>query len=366
MKNTIIRLSVLATCLAASSAAAGPVPGHEPAASVGAQPLPSAEPRPLPLPRVEIQTRPIRNTWFERFQEERRGPEQTERFSRTVRAGRAGALQLSNVSGDIVVTGGGGDEIKIEAVKRARHRDESEAKRQLSSLSIEVMEGGGRVEVRTVYPRWSNRLSVDYTVTVPSGASVDLKSVSGSIRVSNVKGELRAESVSGDVRAGSASRIVAVKSVSGNVEIAQGASDGEIAATSVSGNLMARGLKARNVEAGTVSGDVTLSDVVCERANVRSVSGTLEFAGPLARSGRYELKSHSGDVRLTLAGDTGFELDASTFSGDVRSDLPITLRGAGDREEGRRRHREIRGAFGDASALIVVRTFSGDVVISKR
>src|SRR6185295_14801318 len=48
------------------------------------------------------------------------GPEQTERFSRKVRIGRDGRVSISNISGDIVVTAGSGDEVSIDAVKRTR------------------------------------------------------------------------------------------------------------------------------------------------------------------------------------------------------------------------------------------------------
>ena len=48
------------------------------------------------------------------------GPEQTERFSRKVKIGRDGRFSLGNISGDIIVTAGSGDEVSIEAVKRTR------------------------------------------------------------------------------------------------------------------------------------------------------------------------------------------------------------------------------------------------------
>ena len=63
-----------------------------------------------------------------------------------------------------------------------------------------------------------------------------------------------------------------------------------------------------------------------ERVEARSVSGNIEFDAPLSKGGRYEFTSHSGDIRLAVLGSTGFELDANTFSGSVRSDLPVTLR----------------------------------------
>src|SRR3954454_4357071 len=45
------------------------------------------------------------------YQGRNNGPEQTERFSRRVKIGRDGRFSLSNISGDIVVTAGSGDEV---------------------------------------------------------------------------------------------------------------------------------------------------------------------------------------------------------------------------------------------------------------
>ena len=112
-----------------------------------------------------------------------RGPEQTERFSKRVKMGRDGRLTVSNVSGDITVAGGPGDEVSIEAVKRARgDRDD------LRSVDIEVEDRGGRVEVRTSYSGRNEHVAVDYTITVPSTAGVELNAVAGSLKVTDVKG----------------------------------------------------------------------------------------------------------------------------------------------------------------------------------
>jgi hypothetical protein len=67
-----------------------------------------------------------------------------------------------------------------------------------------------------------------------------------------------------------------------------------------------------------------------------------------------------------LFGDTGFELNASTFSGSIRSELPLTV--GGNDASGRRRamtNRTMHATYGDGSAVLTVRSFSGDVVITK-
>ena len=301
----------------------------------------------------------------------RNGPEQTERFSRKVKVGRDARVSIDNIAGSIVVTGGAGDEVSIEAVKRTRG-DRSE----LAAVRITVDERAGRVEVRTEgeqnrsnRSRRGSQVSVDYTVTVPSSASVDLHSVSGSMRVAGVHGSVRAETVSGNVTTTDTPKLEVAKSISGDVSLTGAAAEGDLSAASVSGSVTARGLRAHGLDLGSISGDIVLSDVTCDRLGIKSVSGSVEYAGSILKSGRYEINSHAGSVRLTLSNPPGFELTANSFSGTIRSDFPLIIGGDRDRDRVRRRggdNRSIRATFGDGSATVTIRTFSGDIVIAKR
>lgn len=314
-----------------------------------------------------------RSGWLDRYTEARQGPEQVEKVTETQKVGDGAILDLSHLAGDIRVTGGSGSEIRIEATKRVRHRDPNEAKRLLEALRVEVNNFNGRVEVRTIYPRRAATrgsgisASVDYVIGVPAGATVTLKSISGDIHVTNVKGEVRAETVSGDVNIGGTPNVTIAKTVSGDVFARDIGTQTTLVLGTVSGSVVGTGLRVRTLEAGSVSGNVRLTGSEIERLEARSVSGNIEFDAPLVKGGRYEFTSHSGNVRVVLSGNTGFELDADTFSGSVRSDLPVTLRTIGTAERDRRRsNRAIRGSYGDASAMLSVRSHSGSVVITKK
>lgn len=316
-----------------------------------------------------------RSAWLERYVEQRQGSEQIEKFTRSVKVGDGATLDLSHVSGDVRVTGGSGAEIRIEATKRVRHRDADEARRLLETLRVDVTNLNGRVEVRTVYPRRSPvrvsrdllSASVDYVIAVPTGAMVAVKSISGDVTVANVRGEVRAETVSGDVSVTNTPNVGLAKTVSGDVRATDIGSPTALVLSTVSGTVFGSGLRVRALEAGSVSGDVRVSGSQIERFEAKSVSGDIEFDAPLTRGGRYELTSHSGSVRVVISGTTGFDLDADTFSGSVRSDVPITLRSVGRTDRDRRGSaRAIRGTFGDGSAIVSIRSHSGSVVITKK
>jgi len=315
-----------------------------------------------------------RSVWLDRYTEARQGPEETDRQVRTFKVDAEGALDLTNISGDVQVTGDAGGEIRLESVKRVRHRDANEAKRLLQELRVEAVQVGGRVEVRTIYPRRDGSSGergvsarVDYIVSVPSAIVVTVKTISGNAAITKVNGEVRAETVSGDVAVVGTPNVALARTVSGNVTARDVGGEATLALSTVSGTVSAVGLKARALECGSVSGNIDLSGVEVERLQAKSVSGDIDFGAVLVRGGRYEFGSHSGNIRVILGSDSGFELDASTFSGSVRSDFPVTLRSqASSSRERRDANRTIRGVYGDAGAVLSLKTFSGTVVISRK
>jgi DUF4097 and DUF4098 domain-containing protein YvlB len=305
------------------------------------------------------------------WQQNRGRETETERTTRTLKVGANGAIDLQNISGDIIVTRGSGSDAQIEIVKTARAASQDEARQALTLVQVDISERGPRVEIRTRYPdnddRTRNRrnlnVSVAYTVQAPAGVQIVAHTISGNVSVRDISGEIAAETVSGDVTIANASRISTAKTVSGTVRITSAMLDTALEAGSVSGDVLLTKARATRLSLSTVSGNVVADDVECPRVEMEAVSGRIEYKGPLASGGRYELTSHSGDVRLTVAGDTGFEVTANSFSGSVRSDLPLTLRGSGDDRRGRQR--SLRGVYGNGSAVLDLTTFSGSIVIAK-
>jgi hypothetical protein len=293
--------------------------------------------------------------------------EVSERFSKTAHLDQNGTVDLTNVIGDIVITAAAGREVTIDAVKRVQRPNPRVARALLQMIDIEVTEQGNRVEVRTVVPRPRNFPgSVDFTVTVPADANVIVKTMTGSIRASGMNGELRADTVAGSISATGVRRVASLKCVTGNVDIADAGADDPLTASTVSGNVVVRGLRARAVQLTSVSGNIHIEDAEVERLMVKTVQGNLDYTGQLARSGRYEFNSHSGDIRVVLAGNTGFEVLANTFSGTVSSEFAFNRGRSGAEGAGGQVRRTLRGAFGDASAMLALRAFSGNISLARK
>ncbi len=295
--------------------------------------------------------------------------EATERTTKTFRLGPNGSLTLGNIAGDIVVTRANGSDTTVEIVKTAHGRDAADAKDLLQIVTVDAVERMGRAEVKTNYPsgddaRRNNRrnlnVSVAYTVATPAGTRVAVESISGNVKITDVKGDVSATTISGDVRIAGGGRVGSAKSISGNVEVIEAQVDGPLEARSVSGDVTLQRINARRVQSESVSGNIHLEDIQSDRVEAHTTSGEITFAGALVKNGRYELKGFSGEVRVALSGTVGFEVDASTFSGDIQSrDFPITMHGRVSR-------RSLSGTFGDGSAILDLSTFSGSIIITKR
>jgi len=288
----------------------------------------------------------------------RGGPEETERNTWQLKLPEDGRFSLVNVAGNILVNGASGDAVVLEAIKRTNgSRDE------LARVRVDIFERPGRLDVRTRH-LGPDRTAVDYNVSLPAGASVSLRSVSGDMKVVNVRGIVRAESVSGAVLTSNVPRVEWAKSISGSVEITNTSTDdAELNVASTTGTVRTFGLKARRLRLNTVTGDLLLGDITCETLDARSVTGKVEYAGALSKSGHYEISSHSGPIRLVLSPAIGFDINTESFAGTFHSELPLTVI---DQTVRRGVTRSMRGTFGDGSAILNISTFSGDVVIVKR
>jgi putative adhesin len=321
--------------------------------------------------RTTEQRREQQRTTEQRREQRRRDSraEETERTTRTLNIGADGEITVSNIAGDMVVTRGSGNSVTMEIIKTARAETSEDAKMLLGLVTVDVMERGPRAEIKTRYPseedlqrrnRRNINVDVAFNLTVPAQARVSLHSISGSLSVRDVAGVLMLDSISGNIKLANTGRTATAKTISGNVEMADTTADGALTGGTISGTVSLRKITARSLNLSSVSGEVVLEDVNSERIDAQSVSGDVRFAGDFAPNGRYEFTSHSGSVKLAVGSGTGFQIEATTFSGGIQSDLPLTLDG------GRRSRNSLRGRYGNGSAILDLTSFSGSIVITKR
>jgi DUF4097 and DUF4098 domain-containing protein YvlB len=287
-----------------------------------------------------------------------------EKFEKTVPLTKTGRLFLSNVSGNIEVMTWKDAQVKIEALKVSKADSVDKAKENAAKVTIEVTGGADLVQVETKQPKrmggfWggdSINVYVDYKVWVPEQAAVEIKSVSGDVHVAPIGGAAKIGSVSGNVELGGAAG-ADVDLVSGDLTVSNIA--GDVFLKTVSGDIDATGVKG-SVEVEAVSGDIKLLDISeAQTVEAKSVSGNITYTGAIKPGGRYEIKAHSGDIRMTIPAGSSFELEANTFSGDIDSEFEIQV-------VGKISPREIHGTVGKGGATLILKSFSGNVDLKKK
>lgn len=125
----------------------------------------------------------------------------------------------------------------------------------------------------------------------------------------------------------------------------------------VSGSIRGSGLTAERIEVKISSGRTVLKDVSGSLIlDGSSGSADIAFTSP---GNLVDVKVSSGGIDLSLPEGTGFSLDASSSSGRVDSDFPVTVTGQIGRND-------IRGSVGDAGSRSVnLRTSSGSIDLRK-
>lgn len=256
---------------------------------------------------------------------------------------KRGIVDLSLTSGEIVVTGWSRSDVRVQAVTEyGQIRLDAVASR----ISLGVRARDGRMgETR-------------YELSVPVGTRVLTRSMSGGTTITGVKGEVEAQSQSGDIDVSDATERVSLETLSGSVSARR--LSGSVRLAAVSGDVELTAATG-DVEIETVSGEITLADVRSKFVRTETTSGDVEFEGAIDPTGRYEFRSHSGDVRVTIPPTAGAAVDVETFSGSINSDFRIVLE-PGERAMGSSPKR-FDFKVGDGGARISLESFSGDIRI---
>jgi DUF4097 and DUF4098 domain-containing protein YvlB len=268
----------------------------------------------------------------------------TTRLDTTVALNPGGLVALSARDGDIVVRTGAANQVVVRATSgRGPVRFDASSNR----VAVDASDDAGDVRLE---------------VTVPPGARVSAQSQDGDVSVRGTGGDVSVHSQNGDVTVDRAAGHIEFGTLSGDITGSH--LTGDVDASSVSGSLALSDVNG-DLTAQSVSGDVKLSRITSRSVDAQTTGGDVSFDGAIDPSGRYQLTTHSGDVRLTLPEKASAQLTVSTWSGTIDSDFPITLQ-PGEHGIGVATTKRFTFNIGGGAARISAETFSGDVVIRRR
>jgi DUF4097 and DUF4098 domain-containing protein YvlB len=260
--------------------------------------------------------------------------------------GSAAAYPLNR--GGIVEVRGGAGPIAITGSRDARvHVPDAESWRvDVSPASVLISRRGAPA-------------STAATISVPEGARVVVRTVSGSIAVRSVRGIVEVDSQAGRIDIDSVTGAVKASSIAGDIFVRDvGASvDVEV----VAGRVDVRGTRG-DLRIRGVDGRVNISDVLSQNLAVETISGAITCSSALPAGGSWSLESFSGSVRVAIPRNASALFSVETFAGEVRTDIPMTLEspatGRGGAPGQRRTMR-----LGEGSTRITLRSFSGALIV---
>lgn len=254
-----------------------------------------------------------------------------EEIHRTFELSAGGAVDLSNVNGEVVVEAWDRDEVELHVEKKVKASSHEAAEEAMQAFRVEIDADADHLRVQTHKPRgedggvlgWlfgSNvQYSATYHVKVPRRADLMAESVNGAVRVEGVEGDVDAETVNGNVVLAGTSGDADVSTVNGGIEVRE--ARGAVSASSVNGSV-----------------EVELTEV--------------------AAGAEMRFSTTNGGVRLALPADVRTHLEAHTTNGGIHTDFPVEVRG---------RHSKSVDADlnGGGGGQVTVRTTNGGIRIAR-
>jgi DUF4097 and DUF4098 domain-containing protein YvlB len=199
-------------------------------------------------------------------------------------------------------------------------------------------------------------ISIDYDITVPADTRLRTHSGSGDQTIEGLRSNLELESGSGDMRLKDLNGDLHVHTGSGNLD-AQDVT-GAFNAEAGSGDIRLNAKGGGDVRVHTGSGNIDLRDV---QGTVRAEAGSGDITIDGTQTGIWDIRTGSGNVRLRLPSQAAFDLGASTGSGTVTVDHPVTMTIQGNVQ---RAQRSVSGKVRGGGPMLTVHTGSGDVQIN--
>jgi DUF4097 and DUF4098 domain-containing protein YvlB len=231
----------------------------------------------------------------DRDRDQDRGPRETETVDRTLSLPSGGTVRLKTFSGRVNITGTGGNQVVIKAVRRA-------TRERLDDIRLEITQSGNVIDIdanhRIRERRNDNVVETDFDIQVPNEVRLDLRTFSAPVTVGNVGGDLVVEGFSSEIRLTDVTGPKRVKTFSGEVTVeARNWTDGD------------------DMNINTFSGDVTLRLPDSARGDIRfdSFSGSFNSDLPVTLS-----SSSRRNFRGALNGGGSSNFRLNTFSGSVR------------------------------------------------
>ncbi len=286
-----------------------------------------------------------------------------------------GRVTVDHSFGRVAIESGPGSVVHVRATIRASDPEYGK------QIRVIAEERGGGVSIRTEYPGRSFRsnrasYSVDYQITVPEGAAVDvsnkygaieargvtggsafvnaygsirvhdlggnqriensfgpieLRNLAGAANVTNKYGPIRAQEVTGDLAVNNGFGPVEITNVRGNVNVAT--QNGRVELSDISGTATVS-TSFGSVELRGIGGDTKVrtsfgsvfGSGLGGAIDVKNQNGAIRVSEVGAKCRPISLVTSFSSIRLTLPANASYTINARTSNGRISTALPITTK----------------------------------------
>jgi DUF4097 and DUF4098 domain-containing protein YvlB len=293
-------------------------------------------------------------------------------FQRTLQVTGPVRLDLTTGSGGVNVRTGSSLQVQVTGHIKANNRFTGDAEERIKQIEANppIQQSGNEITIgQSNESELYHNISISYELVVPAETQLRSHTGSGSQSVEGLRGEIEIESgsgslnvsdIGGTVRAETGSGEVTIDRVKSSVRVKAGS--GSIHATDIAGGFEGRTGSGHITLQQTAPGSVR-ADTGSGGMELRGVQGSLEAqagSGTIIAegnpTGEWTVHSGSGDIRLKLAPDAAFDLDAQTNSGSVSVSQPVTVQGSLGRKH-------LQGKVHGGGVMIGVETGSGNIEI---
>jgi Putative adhesin len=281
---------------------------------------------------------------------------------KTFQVGPGVHLKVGTMGGEIKVESSVDSVVRVIAKEHIRASSDADADLLLQKLDLVIESTGSGVVATAKYEDDHNfhfgswpPVVVDFVVTVPRTASVDLGTSGGDVTIGDIAGPVKARTSGGAIQIGKIMSDIDASTSGGDVELDSGS--GKVYLSTSGGDIKV-GRVVGTADLRTSGGTIKV-DGITGQLYAHSSGGNVKatFDGPL--HGDCTLDTSGGEVKATVDRNIGFRLSASTSGGDVSADgLTITI------EHGGVGKSSLSGDVNGGGPELKLRSSGGDITVA--
>jgi DUF4097 and DUF4098 domain-containing protein YvlB len=230
-------------------------------------------------------------------------------YAEHVSASPTGTVEIDNVAGSVTVTGWEKPEVDVQG-KLGASVDRVDVAQTADRIVIKVMLSEKRVP--------DHGAEATLQVRVPLNSTLLVHTVSAPITVDGLHGKSSLHSVGGDIRAALAGADEEVTSVGGNIYVSGNPIVTTLRTSTVGGTIVLTG-GVGDIHAHTVAGRLDLAVDGAKNVDAGSVAGEVAVRGHLMPDAHTKASTVNGNMSIKVSADAGYTYEIASFGGSIHT-----------------------------------------------